>query len=91
MSNEKIKMPDVLNNTFKLFKPIFGILLMVLSFMIQDAWRTACVTLAKINADIVDIKVHLKEVDTRFMSEEKIRKIIQDEIIKAHYDFEHSK
>lgn len=77
--------------TLSIFRTLFYFLFLVLGFLIQDAWRNASVLLTQINSDLVEIKVHLKEVDTRFMSEDKIRTLIQSEIIKMHYELEHKK
>lgn len=87
---EKI-LQNISPTTLSIFRTLFYFLFLILGFLVQDAWRNASVLLTQINSDLVEIKVHLKEVDTRFMSEDKIRTLIQSEIIKMHYELEQKK
>lgn len=63
---------------------IFNVLVSIIGFFLVFYFTKTNAELSKIGADIVNMRIELSELKASIMSEERVREIVQQEIIKYH-------
>lgn len=72
-----------LRNNLITYKTVAGVLIAIASFFCVGLYNK----MDEVQKDIIQIKVHLVEVESKMITRETVREIVQNEIYKYHRTF----
>lgn len=73
-------MCDYKKMSSELAKYIFGILLSVIGFFLVNSYNRTNEALAKINADIISLRIDVSELNARILTPERVKEIVKLEL-----------
>ncbi len=73
-------MCDYKKMSSELAKYIFGILLSVIGFFLVNSYNRTTEALTKINADIIQLRIDVSELNARILTPERVKEIVQLEL-----------
>lgn len=73
-------MCDYKKMSSELAKYVFGILLSVIGFFLVNSYNRTTEALTKINADIIQLRIDVSELNARILTPERVKEIVQLEL-----------
>ena len=78
-------MCDVKKTTADIIRYGFDILIAILGFLLVSSYNRTNEALAKINADIIQLRIDVAEMNAKMLTEERVKEIVETEILKRQH------
>lgn len=75
-------MCDVKKTTAEIIRYGFDILIAILGFLLVSSYNRTNESLAKINSDLIQLRIDVAELNAKMLTEDRVKEIVETEILK---------